>query len=66
MVQDDESEDAYSGGESLDDDVLDEEDREARRYCCGEARLNCSRFTRQMRSINRYVVSINRYLYIEG
>jgi len=32
----------------MDEDVIDDDDIEARQVCCGEARLNCGRFTTQM------------------
>ena len=36
-------------GDPLDDDVLDKDDVEARKVCCGETVLNCHRFGHEMR-----------------
>jgi sodium-independent sulfate anion transporter 11 len=47
--EDEEDKYRYDGGESMDGDVEDDDDREAKGKCCSEARLNCSRFTSQMR-----------------
>jgi len=40
-------------GDSLDGDVADSDDYEAKQECCGEARLNCGRFTSEMRKEGR-------------
>lgn len=42
-------------GDSLDEDVADSDDIAAKYECCGEARLNCYRFTSEMQKEGRRV-----------